>query len=46
VPVFRRRTVFAALGLTYFQSAMSTAEALDQYVESLRIAAHQIGRGL
>jgi len=46
VPIFRRRTVFAALGLTYFQSAMSTAEALDQYVESLRIAAQEIGRGL
>lgn len=46
VPIFRRRTVFAALGLTYFQSAMSTTEALDQYVESLRVAAQEIGRGL
>lgn len=46
VPIFKRRTVFAALGLTYFQSAMSTAEALDQFVDSLRVAAQEIGRGL
>jgi IclR family mhp operon transcriptional activator len=46
VPIYRRRTVFAALALTYFKSAMSTAEALDEYVESLRVAAQQIGRSL
>ena len=46
VPIFQRRTVFAALGLTYFKSAMSIAEALDRHVESLRVAAREIGRGL
>ena len=46
VPIIRKRTPFAALGLTYYQASMSGAEAIRAYGHALKATAASIEREL
>jgi IclR family mhp operon transcriptional activator len=46
VPIMRRRSAFAALGLTYYLSSMSGTEAIQSYSAALKLAAQNIGQHL
>lgn len=46
VPILRKRTPFAALGLTYFQSSMSGNQVIEQFGDALKSAAREIGHSL
>lgn len=46
VPIMRGRTVFAALGLTYYQASMFSSEAIRKFGTTLKAAARRIGAEL
>lgn len=46
VPIMRGRTVFAALGLTYYQASMFSSEAIRKFGGVLKAAAQRIGAEL
>ena len=46
VPIMRGRTVFAALGLTYYQAALFSSEAVRRFGNGLKAAAARIGAEL
>lgn len=46
VPLYREGIVSAALGLTYYQSAMTGGEAASRYAEPLKEAARQMSAAL
>jgi IclR family mhp operon transcriptional activator len=46
VPVFNRDGVAASMGMTFFSSAMTAAQAVDKYLGELRSAADRISERL
>ncbi len=44
VPLWRPGSTLAALGLTYYQAALTNREAIERFFEPLRLAAQQINQ--